>query len=101
MTQDKKKHANQDTAVALKYEAGVDSAPRVVAKGRHYLAAKIIEVAHANKVPVYPDAGLAQLLYEVNLDRMVPEELYQLVAEVLAWVWSVDVRLREKSGGRQ
>lgn len=99
---EKKKHAlKHDTAVALKYDAGVDVAPKVVAKGRNYLAQKIIEVARTNSVPVYPDAGLAQLLYEVNLDRAIPEELYQLVAEVLAWVWSIDAGLREKSGGRQ
>jgi FlhB-like protein len=99
---EKKKHTpKNDTAVALKYEAGVDVAPKVVAKGRRYLAEKIIEVARANKVPLYADAGLAQALYEVNLDRVVPEELYQLVAEVLAWVWTVDASYREKSGGRQ
>lgn len=101
MMEKRKQHPKNDTAVALKYEAGLDVAPKVVAKGRHYLAQKIIEVARTHNVPVYPDAGLVQMLYEVNLDRAIPEDLYQLVAEVLAWVWTVDASHRQKFGGRQ
>jgi FlhB-like protein len=90
-----KGHSSQDKAVALKYDAGIDAAPKVIAKGRDYLAKKIIEIARKSNVPVYADPQLAGLLYEVSLDKVIPESLYHLVAEVLAWVYSVDANFKK------
>jgi len=77
-------------AVALKYEMGKMPAPQVIAKGKDFLAKKIREVAEENGVPVYQDPPLARLLYEkVEVGEYIPEELYQVVAKVLAYVYKL------------
>lgn len=77
-------------AVALKYELGSMPAPQVIAKGKNFLAQKIREIAEAHKVPIYHDPPLAQLLYEkVEVKEYIPEELYQVVAKVLAYVYTL------------
>ncbi|WP_297056954.1 flagellar biosynthesis protein FlhB [Thermosulfurimonas sp.] len=80
-------------AVALRYQLGEMPAPQVVAKGRGYLAEKIKELAREAGVPVVEDPPLARLLYQrVEVGDYIPEDLYQAVAEVLAFVY----RLRGK-----
>lgn len=77
-------------AVALKYELGKMSAPQVIAKGKDYLAQKIIEIAEKHKIPIYQDPPLAKLLYEkVEIGEYIPEELYQAVAKVLAYIYKL------------
>ncbi len=84
-------------AVALKYEIGKMSAPQVIAKGKDYLAQKIREIAETYKIPVYQDPPLARLLYEkVNIGEFIPEELYQAVAKVLAYVYKLKKDKLEK-----
>ncbi len=80
-------------AVALQYEHG-QSAPRVVAKGRGYLAERIIAVAEEAGVPLYEDIDLVGLLAQVELDAEIPIELYQAVAEVLAFIFQLRGRPR-------
>ncbi len=80
-------------AVALKYEIGKMTAPQVVAKGVDLLALKIKEIARKHGVPIYEDPPLAQILYKkVEVGEYIPEELYQVVAKVLAYVY----RLKNK-----
>lgn len=80
-------------AVALKYEPGEDRAPKVLAKGRNLMALRIIEIAQEAGVPVRTDPPLARQLYRaVKVGRSVPEELFQAVAKVIAWV------MRNKKG---
>ncbi len=75
-------------AVALKYEMGEMPAPQVLAKGADFLAQKIRALAEAHGVPVVENPPLAQTLYrEVEVGDYVPAELYQAVAEVLAYVY--------------
>lgn len=75
-------------AVALRYRPLVDEAPRVVAKGRGELAVRIKEEARKANVVVVRDEVLAKTLYvAVKLDHVIPPELYQAVAEVLAFVY--------------
>ena len=74
-------------AVALAYDRAKNAAPRVVAKGMDSLAARIREVAEANKVPLVANPPLAHALYRVELDREIPAEHYQAVAEIIAYVW--------------
>lgn len=75
-------------AVALKYDTQIASAPVVVAKGEDYVAQKIKEVAKENNVEIVENKPLARMLYaNVEIDEMVPPELYQAVAEVLAMVY--------------
>ncbi len=84
-------------AVALKYELGKMPAPQVIAKGKDYLAQKIREIAEKHKVPIYQDPPLAQLLYnKVEVGEYIPEELYQVVAKVLAYVYKLRKDKMEK-----
>ena len=86
----KKKKAK---AVALKYELEKDSAPRVVAKGRDFIADKIIETAKAHIVPLYEDKNLVQVLEALDLDTEIPTELYRAVAEVLAFIYRLNGKM--------
>ena len=77
-------------AVALKYEQNKGKAPGVVAKGEDDLAARIKEAARENNVEIVENKPLARMLYyNVELDEEIPPELYQAVAEVLAFVYNI------------
>lgn len=77
-------------AVALRYDKEKDSAPRVVAKGCDLVAKRIKEIANENKVPIIENKELARTLYsKVDIDSYVPVELYQAVAEIIAYVYSI------------
>ncbi len=80
-------------AVALKYDIENDPAPKVVAKGLDSLALRIRALAEENSVYVMEDPPLAQALYRaVEVGELIPEELYQAVAQVLAYVYKVSGR---------
>lgn len=75
-------------AVAIKYDPQVADAPIVIAKGQDYLAARIKEAAAENNIEIVENKPLARMLYaNVEVGAMVPPELYQAVAEVLAFVY--------------
>lgn len=77
-------------AVALKYEQGKSQAPMVVAKGEDYLAMRIKEKAKEYDVEIVENKPLARALYaNVDIGQEIPEELYQAVAEVLAYVYGI------------
>jgi len=80
----------QKKAVALKYNRDKDNAPKVVAKGKGYVAEKIIEAARENNVPLYEDKNLSQVLEALDLDTEIPHELYRAVAEVLAFIYKLN-----------
>ena len=80
-------------AVALKYDKDKDSAPRLVAKGKDYIAERIIEIAKENRVPIYPDRDLVQVLEALDLDFQIPAELYRAVAEVLVFIHDLNRKL--------
>jgi flagellar biosynthetic protein FlhB len=76
-------------AVALKYEAD-KLAPEVIAKGKDLVAAQIRKIARENDVPVISDPPLARSLHgAVEIGQQIPEELYQAVAQLLAFVYRV------------
>lgn len=77
-------------AVALKYRYGEDPAPRVVASGDGAFAETIIRQAQASRVPVHEDGKLAQVLRQVQVGSPIPEELYELVAELLLLIYRLD-----------
>jgi flagellar biosynthesis protein len=81
-------------AVALTYASG-DAAPRVVAKGRGLVAQEIIERAREAGVYVHESPELVSLLMQVDLDDRIPPQLYVAIAELLAWLYSVE---RSESG---
>jgi flagellar biosynthesis protein len=77
-------------AVALKYTPGQTEAPVVVAKGQGAVAEMILQKAKENGVAVQEDAALVEVLSKLDLDQQIPAELYQLVAEVLSYVYQSD-----------
>lgn len=77
-------------AVALRYDPIKDDVPVVVAKGRGYLAERIMEVAQENGVPLQEDKQLADYLMSLDLYAEIPPELYAVVAEILAFIYSMD-----------
>ena len=79
-------------AVALHYDRG--GAPRVVAKGRGAIGAKIIEVAKVHDIPIEENEVLAGALSNVELGDEIPAELYKAVAEVLIFVLRLSGRIR-------
>ena len=79
-------------AVALHYDKA--GAPRVVAKGRGSIGAKIIEVARAHDIPIEENEVLAGALSNVELSDEIPAELYKAVAEVLIFVLRLSGRIR-------
>jgi len=81
-------------AVALKYKPEY-IAPKVVAKGRGYVAEKIIGKAEENEVPVYKDAALADELTRVEIGSHIPPELYEVVAQVLIFINELDKKTNE------
>jgi len=80
-------------AVAIKYNKDKDRAPKVLAKGRNQVAQKIIDLAKENKIPVYPDKDLVQVLETLDLNFEIPPELYRAVAEVLFFIYSMNKKL--------
>ena len=81
-------------AVALEYEVGTRQAPRVTAKGYGTVAEAIIAIAEEHGIVIESNPLLAEALSGVELDEEIPIELYEAVAEVIAFV------LRAGSGGQ-
>lgn len=75
-------------AVAIKYDPDKYDAPYVIAKGEDHLAQRIKEVAKENDIEIVENKPLARMLYaNVEIGGLIPPELYQAVAEVLAFVY--------------
>lgn len=86
-------------AVALKYDPTQMSAPLVVAKGQDLLAQRIREIAREHDVPIVENPPLARALYrQVEIGREIPTELYGAIAEVLAFVYQINARRRQRAG---
>ena len=79
-------------AVALHYDR--TGAPRVIAKGKGTIGAKIVEIARANDIPIEENEVLAGALSNVELGDEIPTELYKAVAEVLIFVLRLTGRIR-------
>lgn len=77
-------------AVALSYKATKNDAPKVIAKGKGIVADNILEKAKENNIPIQEDPTLIELLSKLNINDSIPEELYQAVAEVFAFVYRTD-----------
>lgn len=76
-------------AIALSYDPA-DDAPTVVASGKGALAERIIEKAKEADVPLHRDDSLAETLSKLEIGDMIPSELYEVVAEILVFVDSMD-----------
>jgi flagellar biosynthesis protein len=80
-------------AVAIKYEL-TDNAPKVVAKGRGYIADKIIQLAKQHGVPLKEDEALVEILSKLDIYEEIPIELYKAVAEILVFVYKLKGKVK-------
>ena len=80
----------QNKAVALRYDAEKSSVPRVTAKGTGAVAERIIDLARENGVPVHNDPDLVEVLSKLEIDEDIPKEVYVVVAELLAFIYSMN-----------
>ena len=83
------KHTRKE-AIALSYDPIAGDAPKVVAKGKGKIAENILDKAKENDIPIQEDPTLVELLGQLNVDETIPEQLYQAVAEVFAYIYHVD-----------
>ena len=77
-------------AVALKYKAYEEMAPKVVAKGKGELAEKIIQKAKEFDVPLFQNEELADMLLNVEVGEEIPPKLYDAVVEVFIWLYKLE-----------
>jgi flagellar biosynthesis protein len=85
-------------AAALKYNPEASDAPCVVALGKGYIAERIIESAREEGVQIVRDDKLSHMLQKLSVGDEIPEELYQVVAEVLVFVSNMDERYYRRFG---
>ena len=87
---ERKRQTSARRAVAMRYEHSVNAAPTVVAKGSGVVADRILELAADAGIPVTVDPSLVELLVKLDLDVVIPPEMYYAIAEIFAWVYSRD-----------
>jgi flagellar biosynthesis protein len=73
--------------IALRYQAQENRAPKITAKGRGYVAERILETAKAHNIPVREDKNLIKVLSRLDLEQEIPPDVYKAVAEILAFVY--------------
>jgi len=76
-------------AVALRYTIDVP-APFILAKGRRELASRLLQIAEENGITIIDDERLTDALYMFDPGTSIPEYLYELVAELLAYVFAIE-----------
>jgi flagellar biosynthesis protein len=84
---------NRKKAAALRYEKSYE-APIVTAAGIGLIADKIIEKADENNVPIVYNKELSDLLQNIDIGDSIPPEIYEVVAQVIAYVMNVDNKLK-------
>ena len=85
-----KQNKTKTSDVSLQYNRGGDHAPKVTAKGQGWVAEKIIAMAQEQNIPIKKDKDLMELLEKIDVDQEIPEALYKIVAELLAWVYHLN-----------
>ncbi len=78
-----------EKAIALAYDRRENTAPRITAKGRGEAAERLLAIAREHGVPVVKEEELCERLYLFDLETVVPEVLYELVAEIYSFVWQL------------
>lgn len=88
MAQKKKNRGQQ--AAALGYDLEKDSAPKILAKGKGDIAEKILKKAEEKNIPIQTDQDLVQALLALEIGQEIPVELYEVMAEILAFIYSLE-----------
>lgn len=99
MNAEREKKADRKKAVALRYDARLDSSPRVTARGTGKIAERIIELAREAGVPIREEADLVEVLSRLELNEEIPPDTYIIVAEILAWVYKINKKAGQKDNG--
>lgn len=94
MAEEKKK--KRLYAAALRYKTQEDDAPKIVAKGKGRIAEKILALAEEHDIPVRKDPDLIEALMKLELNEYIPEELYKVVAEILAFIYRMNNKYQEQ-----
>lgn len=81
-------------AIALGYDPETDRAPKVIAKGLGPVAEAILAIARKHDVQLHEDPALARSLYILELGQEIPEEFYIAIAEVLAFIYRMDKKMK-------
>jgi flagellar biosynthesis protein len=84
-------------AAALRYQPGRQDAPIMTAKGQGYTAEKILQLAKEHGIPVQQDPSLVEILSHLEVGAQIPPELYQVVAEILAFVYQIDRKMKSQT----
>jgi len=92
----KNNHEKRKEAIALKYNTELDSAPKVVAKGKGVIADEILSKAQEFGVPIQEDPSLVEVLSQLEINQTIPEDLYSVVAELFAFIYRADQQLKNK-----
>ena len=87
MSKEKNPSLLRKKAVALTYDKAKQAAPVVSAKGKGIVAENIIQEAIKHQIPIQEDSALIEMLLEIGLNESIPEELYEVIAEVLSFVY--------------
>jgi len=95
----KNKNSDREAAIALSYDPDGLTAPTIVASGYGEIARRIMELAKENSIHIHQDDNLTQLLARVPVGTQIPEEAYQVVAELLAFLYRADRKMGEKKQG--
>ena len=74
----------------MKYRPKIDDAPKVIAKGQGKVAEKIIEIAKEHQLHIHNDPDLIEVLSQLDINEEIPPDLYIVIAELLAFVYSLN-----------
>lgn len=88
--------ALRQTAVALRYDG--KKAPTVAASGLDDIADEIIRIAREHGVPLYENPELASILARLELDEEIPDTLYRVIAEILAFAFNLQGKTPADAG---
>ncbi|WGS65808.1 EscU/YscU/HrcU family type III secretion system export apparatus switch protein [Marinitoga aeolica] len=81
--------------VAIKYKDFKDEVPTVIAKGTGIIAEKIIEIAKENNIPILKNTKTVNELYSLDIPSEIPEEMYFIVAKIIAYVMKLNEKEEE------
>lgn len=81
---------------AIRYTAGKDRAPKIIATGKGSIAERILMIAEEHNIPFFEDESLAELLTKLSLETEIPPQLYTLIAEILAFVYQLDKTVKKR-----
>ena len=87
-----------DQAVALAYDPKKTDLPRVTASGEGELARELVRLALEHHIPIRYDPDLVQVLSKLDLGEAIPEEVFVVVAEILAFIYWVNQEIFGEDG---